>query len=108
MLGEAHADLADFAKGVQDMFSRNLWCPRDATAEVLSWVPREKNKEADALANLAMDSGEDFFYVDPEAFALALAGAGRGLLVASDGARRTDTMASSAWVVRIALTRVRS
>ena len=35
------------------------WLPARNIADMVKWVPRELNKAADLMANLAMDRGED-------------------------------------------------
>eukprot|EP00973_Karenia_brevis_P007971 1081244-Karenia_brevis.AAC.1 len=45
------------------MFSCNRWGPPSLEADPIRWTERSRNKEADFLANHAMDAKQDFHYI---------------------------------------------
>ena len=66
--------------------------PRQDEANYVAWVPRESNKTADFLANIALCDKEDFVWTN------RLADAHTNLIVMSDGGFRKRTGAL-AWLI---------
>ena len=87
---------------ISDLFSSLIvdlgWTPRHATSDPVTWRKREFNKEADFLANYAMDRCSDFSYVG----SLGAEGFGETSLMGwSDGGLRSeDGIASYGWILK--------
>ena len=71
--------------------------------EPVEWRPREKNKEADRLANLAMDTGSSRIHLSPDLDLPAALGSANILCWCDGGFRSGPGIGASAWIVRSAV-----
>ena len=79
---------------------RHGWQPRLPWADPLSWVPRKRNAEADALANLAMDTLKSRFYVHEEIRSKRTLVAKMAIAAWFDGGWRSRTVSSCGFIIK--------
>jgi len=77
------------------------WHTRAGIAPMISWRPRKWNTLADALANLAMDEGRSFRFVDEELMTHTKARGGYLLQWHVDGGLRESGVAARACTVTL-------
>ena len=79
------------------------WRPFLDSMEPVEWRPREKNQEADRLANLAMDTGNSRIHLSPDPNLLAALSSANILCWSDGGFRPGPGFGASAWIVRSAV-----
>ena len=93
-----HGLTVDISTNMADTFLATNWGPRDATGDPVIWRRRDLNKEADYLANWAMDAEGDFWYYSGIKYT---ADSDLRLLGWSDGGCRNEQNVSAhAWILK--------
>ena len=85
---------------ILNLLMRHGWQPRLPWADPLSWVPRKRNAEADALANLAIDTLKSRFFVHEDIRSKKSQVAKMAIAAWFDGGWRTRTISSCGFIIK--------